>query len=647
MIDLQQLSLDGWMSYNKAVFKLNKQGITRIKGEIGAGKSAILEAIFYLLFGKTLRGKESVDNLVNKVLDKGYDIKLWFTIDSVPYAIREIRGRPKHGLYFYKHDKDLRGKKDPETRKLILKTLGMTSDDFRSIAFLGQRQTQLLVEGKPAERARAIVDIFALNKYDEIITLCDTDLKLAVEEKKELAADLERYSQELENLESSLLDEGDEDEITPEDVEAIEKKMCDIANKLLKIKKLAEKIQAIVTKADTLDEQRQRVRKLSIEIKKLKTERSKYNKPDEELSEVEEVLEELQQEHTEVVHKLKRAKKEIANAKAMTNLCPINNKDCPVQVPIENKEEIITKYVKRAKSAKNEGKELELEIKKTKKVQNLIKTCNTLDEAIQNKKEIIDELDNAELKNVNIKEEKKKLKKYKVGIEKGDKKLQKLINERTELKAALAVYNEKKSIREKVDKALAEKEQAVTDLKEQVDKKSIEAQYLAGALAIFKKMKMYKIDLVLQLLNSHLKEILEKISNEEYKAEFVSQRTHSDKKKKLDKIGILVYDSYKVLPIEMCSGGQATEVGLAVLLSTWKTANSISQKGVSSLWLDEVFGPLNEEIIDRIFDSVVEIANELGTNAIYVISHRDLDARLFDYFWDLNREDGITHARVY
>jgi DNA repair exonuclease SbcCD ATPase subunit len=160
-------------------------------------------------------------------------------------------------------------------------------------------------------------------------------------------------------------------------------------------------------------------------------------------------------------------------------------------------------------------------------------------------------------------------------------------------------------------------------------------------------MKMYNIDLVLQLLNSHLKEILEKISNEEYKAEFISQRTGSDKKKKLDKIGILVYDSYKVLPIEVCSGGQATEVGLAVLLSTWKTANSISQKGVASLWLDEVFGPLNEEIINRIFDSVVEIANELGATSIYIISHRDLDSRLFDYFWDLEREDGITNTKIY
>jgi len=645
MIDLQKLKLDGWMSYDNATFKLNNPGITRINGEIGSGKSAILEAIFYLLFGKTLRGKESVENLINKILDKGYDIKLWFTLDGAHYAIREVRGRVNRGLYFYKHDKDLRGKSDPETRKIILKTVGMTPDDFRAIAFLGQRQTQFLVEGKPAERARAIVDIFSLNKYDDLITDCDADLKEAVREKKVLGEDLEIYAKELESLENSLLDDED-DEIDPEDLAALENKIDSIARKISKIRVLSEHIQHVITKSETLDAQRQRVRKLAIEIKKLKVERKRYTKPDSDINELEDLLSDMQEEHAEATHKLKLAKREIANAKAMTNTCPVNNKSCPVKVPVANKDLIIEKFTKKAKTAKKTEKTLEQDITKAKQTKTILRACDTLESAIRNKQDAIKEVQDAELEDVDIKEEKKKLKKYKTGIEAGSARLSALINERTEVNAALAVSEEKKSMREKVNNALATKEQSVVDLKNQVQKKSIEAQYLAGALAVFKKMKMYKIDLVLQLLNSHLKEILEKISNEEYKAEFVSQRTGSDKKKKLDKIGILVYDSYKVLPIEVCSGGQATEVGLAVLLSTWKTANSISQKGVSSLWLDEVFGPLNEEIINKIFDSVVEIANDLGATSINIISHRDLDARLFDYFWDLERIDGITQVTV-
>jgi len=647
MIDLQKLKLDGWMSYDKVTFKLNNPGITRINGKIGSGKSAILEAIFYLLFGKTLREKETVDNLVNKILNKGYDIKLWFNLEGAHYAIREIRGRPKRGLYFYRHDKDLRGKSDPETRKIIVQTLGMTSDDFRSIAFLGQRQTQLLVEGKSADRARAIVDIFSLNKYDEIITECDEDLKGAVQDKKIQAADLERYAAELESLENSLLDDEDYKEVDPKDLIILEHKIDTIAKKISKIRALSAHIQTIITRAATLSEQRQRVRNLHIEIKKLQNARKKYGKPDANLSEIEDMLDDLQQEHAKATHDLNRAKKEIKNAKAMTNTCPINNKGCPVKVPLKNKEATITKFATHAKQAEKDEQALEKSIQKAKKTKNLIREYEAIESAIKSKQVAVTTIQATELEKVDIKEEKKKLKKYTNGIITGNTKLDSLIHERTELKSALAVSEEKKSIREKIDSALEAKEQAVVALREQVAEISVEAQYLAGALAVFKKMKLYKIDLVLQLLNTYLKEILKKISNNEYKAEFISQRTGSNKKKKLDKIGILVYDSHKVLPIEVCSGGQATEVGLAVLLSTWKTANSISQKGVSSLWLDEVFGPLNEEVIDRVFDSVLEVAHDLGATSINIISHRDLDSRLFDHFWDLDRTDGITNVNIY
>jgi DNA repair exonuclease SbcCD ATPase subunit len=641
MIDLQKLALDGWMSYDKETYKLNNIGITRIQGEIGAGKSAIPEAIFYLLFGKTLRNKESVDNLVNKVLNNGYDIKLWFTLDNIPCAIREIRGRAKHGLYFYVNGKDKRGKTDPETRKKIIDTLGMSAEDFRSIALLGQRQSQLLVEGKPAERAKAIVDIFSLTRYDELITACDTDLKEVIQEKKTLIIDAERYTQELENLENSLLD-SDLTVIDSADIAVLESKIDDVAKRISKIRRLADHIQTVITTASTLDDQRQHARKLSTEIEKLKAERARYKKPDMDITEIEDILDDLQQDYSRIKQKMMHAQQELSNAKAMKDLCPINNKECPVHVPLENKTIIIKKYEKQSKTAQKDGHEIEREIQKTKKAKELIRVYTDIETAIRSKKDAMSKMQKAALDKIDIKKEKATLAKYKESIEKGNEKLTNLITERTEKKAAFAVYQEKQSIQAKIKAALSAKEQAITNLNDQISAKSIEAQYLAGVLAIFKKMKVYKIDLVLQLLNVHLKEILEKISDEEYKAEFVSQRLGSDKKRKLDKISIIVYDSYKALPIELCSGGQSIEVGLAVLLSTWKTANAISHKGVSSLWLDEAFGPLDEDVIDRVFDSVIKIANELGTTAVYVISHRDLDSRLFNHFWNLGMVDGIT-----
>ena len=244
-----------------------------------------------------------------------------------------------------------------------------------------------------------------------------------------------------------------------------------------------------------------------------------------------------------------------------------------------------------------------------------------------------------------LQEQNEKLRKYRDLIIIRKDRLEKLHSKKEEMLSKITIAQQKEELRERVNNTLEEKEQRIQKLKKQIRNKSIEVQYLSGALAVFKKMKMYKIDLVLQLLNTHLKTILDRISDGEYKAEFTSQKQTADKKKTLDKINIVVYDSYKMLPIELCSGGQSTEVGLAVLLSVWKTANAISQKSVSSLWLDEVFGPLDTDIINRVFDSVIDIIKEMGATSVKIISHQDLDSRLFDDFWYAYRKNGISRIK--
>ena len=72
MITLKKLTLNRWLSYDHAEFDLSEDGVTLIKGQSGCGKSAICEAISYLLFGELIRKKTSVDDLSNKI------INVWF-----------------------------------------------------------------------------------------------------------------------------------------------------------------------------------------------------------------------------------------------------------------------------------------------------------------------------------------------------------------------------------------------------------------------------------------------------------------------------------------------------------------------------------------------------------------------------------------
>jgi DNA repair exonuclease SbcCD ATPase subunit len=654
MIDLHKLWLDGWMSYDTAEIILDAPGITRIRGPIGAGKSAIIEAIFYLLFGTTLRktgSKILVGDLINKVLKHGYDIRLKLAVDGIPYTIREIRDRPNHGLYFSSNKKDLRGKTDPDTRKIILKKLGISAEDFRAIAVLGQRQAQQLITGKPSERAAVLVEIFGLAKYNEIIEACNADVKDAVKAKKRLTQQLQEYKEELNNLECKLLDIAETEESTGEsatlaaNLTRIEDQIAKTANKLLQIQRLAQDINKLIGKYDAIDEQKMRLQKVTKELRKLKEGLKRYKKPTRTKHEISIEIEKLNDKRSGIASKLTIAKQAIADAKNMKNICPVNEKNCPVNVPTEFKTAIINKNTETKDSLIEARIAVNTKYAKLEKEQENLEDYTDLHAQIHTKQNIIADLKIPDRPR-DLKKQKAKLKKCQIGVAQGTEKLNKLQKERTRVQAGIAVAAERESMEKRVAEALADKEEAIENLQNLVNKKSIEAQYLAGALAVFKKMKMYKIDLVLQLLNTNIKSILDAISNKVYQAEFVSQRKSADQKKTLDKVGITVYDSHKSIPIEMCSGGQSTKVGLAVLLSTWKAANAISQKGVSSLWLDEVFGPLDEEIINRVFDAVINIANEIGTTSVKIISHRDLDSRLFDHFWDVDIIDGISNISI-
>jgi len=642
MIDLKHLSLDGWMSYDVADIDLSTEGITRIQGDIGAGKSAVLEAIYYLLFGKTFRGKDSVNSLINKILQGGYEISLSVAIDGVDYLIKEIRDRPNKGLYFYAGDTDNRGKTDPETRKKIVQTLGISHTDFCAIAFLGQRQSQHLVEGTPGERAKTLIDVFGLERYDDAIKDCKTDYEASKKELQSLEENLKTYQEEFSALEDSLtadygeIDEG-EYEKTGNDIDS---KIHDVEERLSKITALSDKVKRTVYIFEAEEQQRNNAKKLNKEIKQLKGELDKLPKP-ERRKDLETRLRELQRNITTINNSLDDADNKISEAKKLTNTCPIISEECPVQIPKKHSALII----ENCKSKKKKLSE-EVAIYATD-----VQTCNTNLQSARYYAEIENKLNTKEesLAGIpkatspeDIEEQKDKLTKYENSLAAGRDKLKQLQKKNLEIHSALAVAKNQKELLAKMEQAINAKEDAIEQLTQKVKNKVKENRYLYAAILVFNKIKMYKIDLVLELLNKYLDEILTEISSGEYKAEFASYKTSEDKKKTLDKVNITVYDSNKALPIELCSGGQSTEVGLAVLLATWKTANSISNKGVSSLWLDEVFGPLHENIINNVFDSVISVVSELGTNSIKIITHRDLDERLFDNFWYISIKDGIS-----
>jgi DNA repair exonuclease SbcCD ATPase subunit len=648
MIDLKKLHLDGWLSYDKASFTLNSKGVTLIKGNIGSGKSAIFEAIFYLLFGKTIRDKDSVNSLVNKILDGGYDISLELKINGTPYKIQEIRNRTKKGLYFYKADTPIVGISDTETRKLILAELGISASEFKSIAFFGQKQSQIMLTGTPGERASALVDIFGLDKYDIAIKSCMDRIKAENGNSQEYASDIEHTEKEIENLEDLIEDADSIDEAVAaaksKRLEKADESIATIEEKLSKISNVADKYRQVVNKAAAFKKQADQARILSQEVAELRVKLINTEWPDFTSEELTGQMQGLRDEKNNYTVILEQSQREIKTVNEYENICPVNQKACPTNVPRSFKDKTLEACAQTITKASKEIIVIDRKLTETKDDLQLAQKREQTIESTRAKAALLRQI--SPQQEFNVTEAKEQIEKCELALEKGNIKLREHKDLQNSLKVDLAVYEKTQAMRKTVLGSIARNTAKLAESKKKLEEVSITIKYLAASLSIIKKVKMYKIDTVLQLLNKYVTEILDQISYGVYKAQFVSQQSDATGSRLLDKIGILVSDPYKTIPVELCSGGQSTEVGLAVLLGTWKAAHALSAKSVSSLWLDEVFGSLDQDAIDRVFEAVIDVAADLGANSVKIISHRELDPRLFHHTWNIDMEDGISTTRI-
>lgn len=647
MIELKKLHLDGWLSYDKASFNLNGHGITLIRGKIGSGKSAIFEAVFYLLFGKTLRDKDSVNSLVNKLLDNGYEIALELRINGKEYKIQEIRNRPKKGLYFYKEGEPVVGSSDPETRKLILAELGISASEFKAIAFFGQRQAQIMLSGTPGERAAAIVDIFGLDKYDTAIKSCNERIKLTNAQAEEHTEAISRSEQEIASLQSMIADVADDEvgiEAKTNRLKKTNEAIATIEEKLSKINLVAEKNRDILSKAAAYKKQSEQAASLAGEVAELRAQLVNNEWPRYTAAELTEHIQTLRDEKNNYSTILEQSRREIKTVEEYENICPVNQKTCPVNVPLNFKDKTVSACEQNIEAA---TKRITIIDRRLTDAKDNLQQAEKREKIIENTRAKSGLLKRIALQqDFDVDEAKAQIEKCELAIAKGNVKLREHQELQHSLKVDLAVYEKSQGLRKTVNSSIKKQEKKLRDSQDALEEINTEAKYLAAALSVIKKAKMYRIDTVLQLLNKYVAETLDKISEGVYKAQFVSQQSDASGSRLLDKIGILVSDPYKEIPIELCSGGQTTEVGLAVLLGTWKAAHALSTKSVTSLWLDEVFGSLDEEAVDRVFESVVDVADELGANSVKIISHRELDSRLLQHVWYIDLEDGLSTVRM-
>ena len=184
----------------------------------GAGKSAILDAITWALFGQARRPtlirsktKSDRETVINDDADT-CEISLTFRIGQNTYLVDRAMDRGGAIRLQFRQitrdgENDLRGKSTPETDQAIEKELGFTYEVFASSSFITQGDSARFMEAKPKERREILAQILQLDKYASCKEIADSRLKSFKEEtsaQKTLLEDKSKISERIPQIESDL-----------------------------------------------------------------------------------------------------------------------------------------------------------------------------------------------------------------------------------------------------------------------------------------------------------------------------------------------------------------------------------------------------------------------------------------------------------
>lgn len=272
------LEIEGLQSYKeKQVIdfeKLCENGLFGIFGETGSGKSTILDAIIFSLYGDIPRASElaqeknGIKNFLN-TSSKTLNLYFKFTLDEDiyevkrRYALGKTKGqdelKPKE-ILFIKNGEIIASGSD-RLKKQVAEEFGLSMDEFTRTVVLPQGKFSEFVKLKNQEKRKMLENIFAMEKYG-----------------KNFQEKLNRETKYWKGREVALLAELDDlSDATPERIEELE---------TLK----EDKQEEIKRKTQEQEE----LRKKFFELKNLKEEVERYNEQLEKKRELDEKKDEIE-----------------------------------------------------------------------------------------------------------------------------------------------------------------------------------------------------------------------------------------------------------------------------------------------------------------------------------------------------------------
>ncbi|BAQ64832.1 exonuclease subunit SbcC [Geminocystis sp. NIES-3709] len=204
----RKLTLKNFLSYRSTNLDFNGLHTACICGANGAGKSSLLEAITWVVWGKT---RTVSDDDIIHLGEKNTRVDFEFIYNKEYYRIIRTRQRKGSGTLDFQivssnGYKSLSGKGLKDTQDNILNCLKIDYDTFINSAYLRQGRADEFMLRKPAERKKILADLLKLEQYEKLAESAKDSAKQYKIRSEEIARNLEDILSQLEEKQAINLE---------------------------------------------------------------------------------------------------------------------------------------------------------------------------------------------------------------------------------------------------------------------------------------------------------------------------------------------------------------------------------------------------------------------------------------------------------
>ena len=154
-------------------------GLTGIVGRNGAGKSTILEALLWCLYGnRAARTSKEGIRCQTAAPSQPCEVKLTFELGGKAVTLtRSLIGRTNRSEALLVQEGQLGAVTTREVDEYVIKLIGLDLKGFLSSFFARQRELNVLTDARPADRKDHLAAMLGVGRLDQAIVLLKDDIK--------------------------------------------------------------------------------------------------------------------------------------------------------------------------------------------------------------------------------------------------------------------------------------------------------------------------------------------------------------------------------------------------------------------------------------------------------------------------------------